>query len=105
MTKSWWKRFDCYSFWDTMEYDEHQLPLISASIDAWLLTTRPFAYYASNDTDRWESLHIRVYISRRIFAISIPYKKLPDYVPEGRAMLRTRRIQAEHEAKRAAQKV
>lgn len=105
MMSSWLKRAECYSFWDVEDADGGKIPLISFSIDMWTLENRPACYYAYNDTNRWRSLHFRILISRRLFAITIPYKRLPDYVPTGKAMLRTRRVQAEHEAKRAAQKV
>lgn len=100
LIKSWWRRFDCYSFWDDCEYENGDTkPLINFSLESWLVETRPAAYYDYNDTDRWRSVHFRMYISRRLFAISIPYKKLPDYIPNEKSMLRTRKIQKEHNEK------
>lgn len=88
---SWRKRAEAYSYWYTKGEDDCP-PLISFSLDCFSYDVRPFAYYATNDTDRWRIFAITLKISRRAFVVYIPYKRLPDYVPSGKAMLRTRRI-------------
>lgn len=104
---SWWKRFHCYSFWDDIaSEDGGKRPLISFSLDGWFTETRPAFYYTYNDTDRWRGVHIRLHISRRLFAISIPFKKLPDYLPTNRSMLRTRELgKKQQERNDAAKKI
>lgn len=91
LMNSWRRRAEAYSLWYTSD-DEDCPPLISFSLDAFSYDLRPAAYYDYNDKDRWRIFQIRIAISRRLFVIHIPYKKLPDYIPTGKAMLRTRAI-------------
>jgi hypothetical protein len=100
---NWYKRFEAYAFWED-DSEERSTPLISFSVDAWLLETIPAHYYEYNDKNRWRSIHFRMKISKYLMAISIPYKMLPDYVPTDKLMLRTRRVQAEHQAKLEAER-
>ncbi len=97
LMNSWYRRAEAYTFWNTPG-DEDCPALISFSLDAFSYDLRPAAYFDYNDKDRWRILQIRLQISRRSFVVHIPYRKLPDYVPNGKAMLRTRRVQAEHDA-------
>lgn len=101
LMNSWWKRAEAYTFWRDKN-DEDCPPLISFAVDAFSYDLRPASYYDYNDTDRWRIWQFRLDISRRTWVVHIPYKKLPDYVPTGKAMLRTRRVQKEHEEKRNA---
>lgn len=90
LMNSWWKEFSFYSFWEGppkhLDWDEedHTKPLINFSLETWTVETRPSTYGYYNDTGRWRGIHFRVYISRRLIGITIPYKRLPDYVPSKR---------------------
>lgn len=106
LMNNWWKRLEFWAHWQDRKYDDGTYPpLISFSIEAYTTEHRPFAYYSSNDTNRWRLWHLNIKLSLYWIHLSLPFKKLPDYVPTGKAMLRTRRVQAEHEAKRGTTKV
>lgn len=98
--KDWWARFELYSFWDKEGLEGNTIPLISFSLDWFVGEHRPAAYYEYNDTNRWRFLFVDLCISRRQTRMYFPFKKLPDYVPTGKAMLRTRRIGAINKDKR-----
>lgn len=99
MMSSWWKKFELYSFWDKESLDGGTIPLISFSLDAWVSEDRPMAYYATYDTNRWRYAFVSLCISRRQIRMYLPFKQLPDYVPTGKAMLRTRKIAAANKEK------
>ena len=101
LMNSWRRRASWYGYWMDKEMDDSP-PLISFSLDAFVLETRPASYYDYNDTDRWRILYIWIKVSRYFLNIEIPFKKLPDYVPTGKAMLRTRSIGAINKDKRDA---
>lgn len=98
--KDWWERFELYSFWDSEGLKGQQIPLISFSLDWYVGEHRPAVYYDYDDTNRWRFLFVELCISRRQTRMYLPFKKLPDYIPTGKAMLRTRRIGAMNKAKR-----
>jgi len=86
---SWWREFSFYSFWEaysepSWDEEDRNKPLISFSLEGWITETRPNRYNDRLDTGRWRGYHVRVYISRRLIGITIPFKPLPDHVPNER---------------------
>lgn len=86
----WWKRLEFWAYWGTCAEDAP--PLISFSIEAYILEHKPFLYFTSNDTNRWKFLNLEIKLSLYWIHLALPFAKLPDYVPTGRARLRTRKI-------------
>lgn len=100
LMNSWWKEFSFYSFWESYrepDWDEEDRnkPLISFSFETWKVETRPSTYGSYNDTGRWRGIHFRMYVSRYLIGLTIPYKKLPDHIPTKR-QLEQRYRHAEH---------
>ena len=93
LMSSWWREFSFYSFWEEYrepDWDEEDRnkPLVSFSAELWTLETRPNNYNAKNDTGRWRSKHLRVYLSRYLIGLTVPYWPLPDHVPTERQLKR-----------------
>ena len=89
LMNSWWREFSFYSFWDSptpYEDSESTKPLIHFSLEAWTVETRPSMYTAHCDTGRWRGQHIRMYVSRYLIGLTIPYWKLPDHIPTKRQL-------------------
>ncbi len=108
LMSSWWKEFSFYSFWEgyrTPDWDEedHNKPLIHFSLEAWTVETRPSTYHDYNDKGRWRGQHFRMYVSRYLIGLTIPYWKLPDHVPTKR-QLEQRYRHAEHFEKLARER-
>lgn len=85
-----------------MDWDEedHTKPLIHFSFETWFTETRPLTYYDSCDKGRWRGIHFRMYISRRLIGLTIPFKPLPDHVPSARELkMRALHDTPEHRAK------
>lgn len=98
---SWWKELDFYSYWEPYrepDWDEEDRnkPLISFSFETWTIETRPSNFDDKNDTGRWRGRHFRMWISRRIFCLNIPYWPLPDHVPTRRQLEERYRNQERH---------
>lgn len=89
LMNSWWKEFSFFAFWEAYrepDWDEadHNKPLIHFSFESWITETRPLCYYDSCDTGRWRGRHFRMYLSRYLIALTIPFWPLPDHVPTER---------------------
>ena len=103
LMNSWWKEFSFYSFWDDSASEEFTRPLINFSLEMWTTHTTPSTYYDYNDKGRWRGQHIRIYISRYLIGLTIPYWKLPDYIPTRRDLERRYR-HAQHVEKLARER-
>ena len=97
LLNNWWKRFS-FTLWQPTDEESH--PWIYLSLDGFLYDVRPMYYYPSNDTNRWKCFCVMFGLSKMEITCHIPIWKLPDYVPAGKAMLRTRKIQEEHVTKK-----
>jgi len=89
---SWWKEFSFYSFWEGppkhLDWDEedHTKPLIHFSFETWFTETRSLYYYDTCDKGRWRGIHFRMYISRYLIGLTIPFRPLPDHIPTEREL-------------------
>lgn len=95
----WYKKFEVYSFWDKESLTGGIIPLFSFSIDAQISEPRPYAYFDTNDTNRWRYVFVSLCLSRYQIRMYLPFKKLPDFVPTSKAMLRTRSVGGANVAK------
>lgn len=102
LMSSWWKEFDFYRFWDD-DGGDYRRPLINFSLEVWTVETRPSTFGDYNDKGRWRGKHFRMYISRYLIGLTIPYKKLPDHIPTKR-QLEQRLRHAEHIEKLARER-
>jgi hypothetical protein len=80
--KNWFKRLEFFCYWNN-NYEDY-VPLINFSFDFWVLTTRPNLFNEINDTNRWKSIYFKLYISKYLITLMLPYKKISDHIPSKR---------------------